>query len=63
MSMYHTICTILRYDTIYMLCTLYRTIYKHFLYVFTIQNFVHTIHIMYRTMLTTMGLVSLNIIL
>ena len=31
MSMYHTICTILRYDTIYMLCTLYRTIYKHFL--------------------------------
>ena len=54
--MYHTIHTILRYDMIYTIHTLYRTIHEHLRYADTIQNFFHTIHIRiaYRTILTTM---------
>ena len=42
-SMYRTIRTILRYDTIHMIRTLYRTIYEHLRYADTIQNFLYTI--------------------
>ena len=41
--MYCMIRTILRYDTIHMICTLYRTIHEHLRYVNMIQNFLHTI--------------------
>ena len=41
--MYRTICTILRYETIYTIHTLYRKIHEHLRYVDTIQNFLHTI--------------------
>ena len=41
--MYRTIRTILRYDTIRMIHTLYHTIYEHLRYTDTIQNFLHTI--------------------
>ena len=43
--MYHTIRTILQYDTIYMIRILYHTIHVHLQYADTIQNFLHTIHI------------------
>ena len=52
--MYRTIRTILRYDTIYTIHTLYCTIYEYLRYADTIRNFLHTIHIAYRTILTTM---------
>ena len=41
--MYHTIRTILQYDTIHMIHTLYRTIHEHLRYVNMIQNFLYTI--------------------
>ena len=41
--MYRTIRMILRYDTIYMIRTLYRTIHEHLQYADTIHNFLHTI--------------------
>ena len=41
--MYCMIRTVLRYDTIHMICTLYRTIHEHLRYVNKIQNFLHTI--------------------
>ena len=41
--MYRTIHTILRYDTIHTIHTLYRTIHEHLRYADTIQNFLHTI--------------------
>ena len=41
--MYHTIRTILQYDTIYMIRILYHTIHEHLQYADTIQNFLHTI--------------------
>ena len=41
--MYRTICTILRYETIYTIHTLYRKIYEHLRYADTIQNFLHMI--------------------
>ena len=41
--MYRTIRTILRYDTIYMIRTLYRTIHEHLRYADMIQNFLYTI--------------------
>ena len=41
--MYRTIHTILRYDTIHTIRTLYRTIHEHLRYADTIQNFLHTI--------------------
>ena len=41
--MYRTICTILRYDMIHSIHTLYRTIHEHLRYVDMIQNFLHTI--------------------
>jgi len=34
---------ILRYDTIHMIRTLYRTIHEHLQYANTIRNFLHTI--------------------
>ena len=43
LSMYRTIRTILRYDTIRTIHTLYHTIYEHLRYTDTIQNFLHTI--------------------
>ena len=49
--MYCTIRTILRYDTIYTIRTLYCTIHEHLRYTYTVQNFLHTI-------LTTMILVA-----
>ena len=52
--MYRTIHTILRYDTIHMIHTLYRTIHEHLRYADTIRNFLHTIRIAYRTILITM---------
>ena len=62
--MYHTIRTILRYDTIRFIYYAHCIVrFISIFYVFMIQNFVHMIHIVYRTMLTTMVLVSLNIIL
>ena len=48
--MYRTIRTILRYDTIHMIHTLYRTIHKHLRYVDTIRNFFHVIrYVSYNT--------------
>ena len=45
--MYHTI---LRYDTIHTIHTLYRTIHEHLRYTDTIQNFLHTIrYVSYNT--------------
>ena len=44
---------ILRYDTIYTIHTLYRTIHEHLQYADTIQYFLHMIRIAYRTILTT----------
>ena len=41
--MYSTIHTILRYDMIHTIRTLYRTIHEHLRYVDTIRNFLHTI--------------------
>ena len=41
--MYRTICTILRYETIYTIHTLYRKIHEHLRYTDMIQNFLHTI--------------------
>ena len=41
--MYHTIRTILRYETIYTIHTLYRKIHEHLRYTDMIQNFLHTI--------------------
>ena len=41
--MYRTICTILRYETIYTIHTLYRKIHEHLRYADMIQNFLHTI--------------------
>ena len=41
--MYRTIRTILRYDTIHTIHTLYRTIHEHLRYADTIRNFFHTI--------------------
>ena len=41
--MYCTICTILRYDTIHTIYTLYRTIHEHLQYADMIRNFLHTI--------------------
>ena len=41
--MYHTIRTILQYDTIYMIRILYHTIHVHLQYADTIQNFLHMI--------------------
>ena len=41
--MYHTIRTILQYDTIYMIRILYHTIHVHLQYADMIQNFLHTI--------------------
>ena len=49
--MYHTIRTILQYDTIYMIRILYHTIHEHLQYADTIQNFLHMI----RRILTTIG--------
>ena len=57
--------TILRYDTIHTIRTLYRTIHEHLRYANMIRNFLHiiqyvsyetyrTIRITYRTILTTM---------
>ena len=43
LSIYHTIHTILRYNTIHAIHTLYRTIHEHLRYADTIQNFLHTI--------------------
>ena len=43
LSVYHMICTILRYDTIHTIHTLYRTIHEHLRYADMIQNFLHTI--------------------
>ena len=58
--MYCMICTILRYDTIYTMRTLYRTIHEHLRYADMIRNFLHdTIHT-YRTILTTMELYMIN---
>ena len=51
--MYHTIRTILRYETIYTIHTLYRKIHEHLRYTDMIQNFLHTIRIAYRTILIT----------
>ena len=42
-SMYHMIRTILRYDMIHTIHTLYRTIHEHLRYADMIQNFLHTI--------------------
>ena len=48
--MYHMIRTILRYDTIHMIHTLYRIIHEHLRYADTIQNFLHTIqYVSYNT--------------
>ena len=54
--MYRTIHTILRYDTIHTICTLYRTIHEHLQYTDTIQNFFYTRYNTYRycTILTPM---------
>ena len=52
--MYHTILTILQYDTIHTIHTLYRTIHEYLRYADIIRNFLHTIRIAYRTILTTM---------
>ena len=41
--MYRTIHTILRYDTIHTIHTLYRTIHEYLRYADTIRNFLHTI--------------------
>ena len=41
--MYRMILTILRYNTIHMIHTLYRTIHEHLRYTDTLQNFLHTI--------------------
>ena len=41
--MYCTIRTILRYDTIHTIHTLYRMIHKHLRYADTIRNFLHII--------------------
>ena len=41
--MYRTIHTILRYDTIHTIRTLYRMIHEYLRYADTIQNFLHTI--------------------
>ena len=41
--MYRTIHMILRYNTIYMIHTLYCTIYEHLRYTDTRWNFLHTI--------------------
>ena len=43
LSMYRTIHTILRYNTIHTICTRHCTIYEHLRYADTIQNFLHTI--------------------
>ena len=43
LSMYRTIRTILRYDTIHTIHTLYHTIHEHLRYADMIQNFLHTI--------------------
>ena len=51
--MYRTIRTILQYEMIYMIHTLYRKIFEHLGYANTIQNFLHTIRIAYRTILIT----------
>ena len=53
-SMYRTIHMILQYDMIYTIYTIYHTIHEHLRYADTIQIFLHTIHIMYYTILTTM---------
>ena len=48
--MYRTIRTILRYDKIHTIRTLYRTIHEHLPYADTIQNFLHTIrYVSYNT--------------
>ena len=41
--MYRTIRTILRYDTIHTIHTMYRTIHEYLRYTDTIRNFLHTI--------------------
>ena len=41
--MYRTIHTILRYDMIHTIRTLYHTIYEHLRYADTIRNFLHMI--------------------
>ena len=41
--MYRTIRTVLRYNTIHMIHTLYRTIHEHLRYADMIWNFLHTI--------------------
>ena len=52
--MYHTILTILQYDTIHTIHTLYRTIHEYLRYADIIRNVLHTIRIAYRTILTIM---------
>ena len=49
LSMYHTIRTILWYDTIHTICTLYRTIHQHLRYADTIRNSFHTIRNFFHT--------------
>ena len=41
--MYHTICTILRYDTIHTIRNIVSYDYEHLRYANTIRNFLHTI--------------------
>ena len=43
MFMYHMICIILWFDTIYTIYILYRKIYDHFWHTFLVRNFLHTI--------------------
>ena len=54
--MYHTIRTILRYDTIHTIYTLYHMIHEHVRYknVYTLYDAYRMIRIAYRTILTTM---------
>ena len=47
--MYRIMRTILRYDTIHTIRTLYRMIHEHLRYTNTIRNFLHTIRYISRT--------------